>query len=100
MMTDHANLAEELRACMEDHGYNLERLARESGVPKSTIHHWRSGKVRSPYDWEKLLRAARTMRLSRARTNCLLRSAGLPSIERLTAGVNDTTQRDLLAYWD
>ena len=98
-MGDRATFAEELRTCMDDHGYKLERLARESAVAKSTIHHWLSGSVTCPYGWENVLKVARALNLSRARTNRLLRSARLPTLERLAAGAQHAAQKELLAHW-
>ena len=91
--------ARELQRCMRDQGFTLERVARESRVAKSTLHHWLTGSVRKPYGWENVLKVAVAMNLSRLQVNRLLRSAGLPQVEQLAAGANHSMQRQLLAFW-
>ncbi len=93
------SFADELKACMADTGYSLDRLAQESGVAKSTIHHWTSGRVLKPYGWENLLKVAKTMNLSKRRVNILLRSAQHKTIERIAAGPIHPLQRELVSFW-
>lgn len=78
--------AGELGALVERLGYSLERLARESGVSKATLHRWVSGKVARPYYWENLLAVAQVLNLNKVDVNRLLLSSRLPPVDALAAG--------------
>lgn len=84
---------------MREHGFNMERLKRESGVAKSTLHHWLNGSVKRPYGWENLLRVAIALHLTKARTNRLLCAADLAPLDHLAAGASTSEQRLLLQHW-
>jgi predicted ATPase/transcriptional regulator with XRE-family HTH domain len=91
-MAGIGTIAEELGRHIQRRGYSLERLARESGVSKATIHRWQTGKVVRPYYWENLLNIANALYLTKVDTDRLLFSSGLPSIDTLSSNANPEQQ--------
>jgi predicted ATPase/transcriptional regulator with XRE-family HTH domain len=96
---ERPRLADVLQQFRTARGLSLDRLARDSGLPRATVHRWLDGKVVSPYYWDHLLRLAVAMRLTRAQTNRLLAAAGMPPLHRLAERVTSDEHRDLLAHW-
>src|SRR5688500_15137304 len=97
-MDGQTTLAALLAKHMEERGYRRERLAREAEVSAATVQRWFHREIAAPYQREHMLKVAATLGLTRAQTNRLLRAAGLPSLDRLAAGVSDV-RADLFAPW-
>jgi transcriptional regulator with XRE-family HTH domain len=76
------------------------QLSRLSGVPKSTILNWLSGKVKKPREWQQIAKLAGTLSLTGSEVNDLLEAAGHPSLSTLLA-VEDMPREDvrLLSRW-
>jgi predicted ATPase len=98
-MSRPSSLAEILQQLMAAHGYALERLAHDTGVPKATLHHWLSGRVVRPNYWEGLLAIADRLSLRRVETNALLRAAGQPPLDVLAGQVHTDEHRRLIERW-
>jgi predicted ATPase/transcriptional regulator with XRE-family HTH domain len=88
-----------LAQSIQERGASLDRLARQSGVRKQTIHNWLSGKSAKPYYWDKLLQVAAALGVTRVRASRLLLAAGQPPIGALAATLADPQRRALLAPW-
>jgi hypothetical protein len=89
-----------LKSYMQRYGFSLGRLARGSGIPKSTIANWYQGFVKKPRDCLDLVKVAGAMSLNEVDTNRLLKSACCPAVADLLANAKGEQERDLLSRWE
>lgn len=92
-------LHEVLKSYLDQTKCNPNRLARMSGVHRSTIVNWLRGWVVRPRYWYDLAKVAAALRLNVEEMNALLCAAGYPSIATLLAQADDK-ERELLASWN
>jgi non-specific serine/threonine protein kinase len=78
---------------------SVRRLERLSGVSRRTVENWLHGPVRRPRHWEPVLRVAQALHLSAAKTDALLRAAGLPTLAALQKSPLTGRQTELLVLW-
>lgn len=74
-------------------------LSKFSGVPKTTIVNWLTGRVARPRRWQDLAKVADALRLDEGDTNALLAAAGHPPVADLALQPVDVADRSLLAAW-
>ncbi|MBN2006571.1 MAG: tetratricopeptide repeat protein [Anaerolineae bacterium] len=94
-----SSLQEVLQSYLDQKNCNPNRLARMSGVHRSTIVNWLRGWVDRPRYWYDLAKVAVALRLSADEVNALLHAAGYPSVPTLLAQANDG-ERNLLTFWN
>ncbi len=79
--------------------YSRGQLSELSGVPKSTIGNWLSGRISKPHQWQPILKIAAAMHLSATETDQLLNSAAhqpLAQLQRTAA----TADLPLFTPWE
>lgn len=91
---------EVLQSYLDQTQCNPNRLARISGVPRSTIVNWLQGWVERPRYWRDLVKVATALHLNIEEVNALLRAAGHPSVFTLLAQFDDAQARESLSPWD
>jgi predicted ATPase/transcriptional regulator with XRE-family HTH domain len=91
-------LATLLQQHMDEHGLNPAQLAIQAGVSRVTVHRWLTGKSRSTYQEDGLLKVAAALGLHKIDANRLLRAANRPSIDALAAS-SDPVILELLQPW-
>ncbi|HET7597975.1 MAG TPA: AAA family ATPase, partial [Burkholderiales bacterium] len=91
-------LATLLQRHMDEHGLNPAQLAIQAGVSRVTVHRWLTGKSRSTYQEDGLLKVAAALGLHKIDANRLLRAAHRPSIDALAAS-SDPVIHELLEHW-
>ena len=80
------------------HGVTADRVAIETGVPKTTIINWLKGKSNRPRYYDQLLKVAIYFNLPAPQTDVLLQSAGHPTLAQLQT-ISNGQHRHLLAHW-
>lgn len=78
---------------------SVRRLESLSGVSRRTVENWLHGPVRRPRHWEPVLRVARALHLSAAKTDALLQAARLPTLAALRKAHLTRVQSELLIMW-
>lgn len=91
-------LADAVRALVQETGLSRAQIAQRAGLPSRTIGSWANGLVRRPRRWQDLLRFAAGAGLNEAQTNRLLRSAEYNDITTLRQAA-DPSDQDLFSNW-
>ncbi len=81
------------------HRYTPGLLSRLSGVPKTTIVNWTTGRVSRPRHWRDLAAVAEALQLSESELDRLLAAAGYPPVATLLALASDPVEQQLLRFW-
>jgi hypothetical protein len=104
-MEPPASLAVLLRQHMERVRYTVDRLAKESTVPKPTIVNWLKERTKKPRDWKPVLLVAAALHLNEYDTTTLLHVGGHASLNQLRSDIQATVtsskgrERTLLERW-
>lgn len=81
------------------HRFTPGLVSRLSGVPKTTIVNWLTGRVARPRHWQDLVLVASALRLSGAELDQLLDAAGHPPMQPLLASLTAPAERQLFEPW-
>jgi transcriptional regulator with XRE-family HTH domain len=98
MSNDHPQLADLLKQYIGRANTKPDRLAKSSGVPKSTIVRWLRGETAKPRTWDGVVRIAIALSLSELETTKLLHSVGYPSVAELMTNATGK-ERELFSPW-
>lgn len=97
-MSDHFQFADTFGQLVQQSHYTPGQLAALSGIPKTTIVNWLTGRVRRPRRWQALIKLASALRLNTADTNALLSAAEYPAVDELLVTALEA-ERSLLTPW-
>lgn len=83
-------------------GYTTTKVARLSGVPKTTLDTWLAGGTKRPRNGQQIVELCRALELTESDANRLLNSAGHKTIREfheVALKKNNTKLIDLVGYW-
>lgn len=96
---EQPTFAELLRKHMDTMRWGPDRLAKASGIHRSTIIGWRD-RGKKPQFWQDIVRIAAALGLDDVQTDELIIAAQHPTLAQLLRSTLDDKERELLRQWE